>query len=251
MEAIIPEDSCTYCGHGQKEYFKFCSKCGKRNSTTIKSEEKSKREYLLNMRYLGAYVLISTLLLLTVALTNDTFETLVIWTACFAVIDLVFALLQPSVWNYLKIKAIKVAPVLSIIAICIATGIFVSWSIDHISLMLFEETEGYMPTFYHLENPLFYSILFTAVFPAVFEELAFRGFVFNNLKAIGGKHAAIWGSSFLFGLVHLSLLSIVWIIPFGLLLAFYRQRYSTLIYGMVGHFTHNTTVILIEHYGLF
>ncbi len=250
MEKTVLADSCTYCGYEQKEGFKFCSKCGERNFNTIREEQKNKREYNLNIGYLSVYALLSILLLLAGSLTNDTFETLVIWTACFAVIDLVFALLQPSVWNYLKIKAIKAIPVLSIIGICISTGIFVSWSVDHISLMLFEETESYMPAFYHLENPLFYSILFTAVFPAIFEELAFRGFVFNNLKAIGGKHAAIWGSSFLFGLVHLSLLSIIWIIPFGILLAFYRQRYSTIIYGMIGHFTHNTTVTLIEYYGL-
>jgi uncharacterized protein len=94
-------------------------------------------------------------------------------------------------------------------------------------------------------------MIFVAVFPALFEELAFRGFVYNSINNLVGSKSAIWGSAFLFALVHFSLLSLVWLLPFGLLLAYFRNKYSSLLYGIIGHFTHNALVILIEYYQIF
>lgn len=248
---VFSAEACTYCAHEQPASFKFCANCGKRNSAIAEKEKKAENAYKSNLNRLATYAFITLGLLITSSLTDDTLEVLIGVTIVFAVVDVIFGVIQPSVWKLIDISNVRLLPMVCIIGIGLCSGIVVSFSMDHLNLLLFEETSGYMYLFYHLENPLWMAILFIAVFPAIFEELAFRGFVFNNLQVIGGEKSAVFGSAFIFALVHLSLLSFVWIIPFGVLLAYFRRKYSTLIYGMVGHFVHNTVTILIEYYDIF
>lgn len=239
---------CSYCDHAQIESFKFCTNCGKRNISFYKSELLEDKHHKVNLRLLSIYAIFSIVLLIIAAFTENTLEVLIVWTASFAAIDIVFATIQPSVWELLRVDQVRLIPLLSIILICLCSGFVVSFSMDYINMALFQETTQYIHLFEHLENSLLIAILIIAVFPAIFEELAFRGFVFSNLQVIGGKQSAIWGSTFLFALVHLSLLSFIWLIPFGLLLSYFRKKYSTIIYGIAGHFVHNATVTLIEYY---
>jgi len=242
--------ACTHCGAEQVENFKFCSNCGKCSANIVNRERKRSKKFDINLKFLSGYALFTIFLLLIASLTDESFKLIVILTVLFALVDIFFAVAQPSVWRLLKLDNLKVGPTLSIIGICIATGVVVSYSMDSLNLILFEESLRTMPLFYHLDYPLLGAIIFVSVSPALFEELAFRGFVYNNIKVLSGESAAIWGSTFLFAIVHFSLLSLIWIIPFGLLLAHYRKKHSTLFYGILGHFTHNTTTLLIEYYGL-
>lgn len=242
---------CAYCQVEQLLNFKFCSNCGKRNLEITAMEQVAEKRFQINLRMLSVYALFSLCLLVISALSDASFESLIVWSLAFSLIDIVFGLFQPSVFKLMQLEKIRMVPLLSIILICIGSGILVSFSSDHLNLLFFEETSEIMDLFVHLEYPLLVAILLVAVFPAVFEELAFRGFVFNNLKVLGGEQSAIWGSAFLFALVHLSLLSLIWIFPFGLLLGYFRKKYATLVYGMAGHFVHNSVVILIEYYELF
>ena len=246
-EDLLPE-ICHYCQAEQVAGYNFCSGCGRRNSSIVKTKSREEGAFNWNLKYLAIYSFLSILLLLINTLTEDTLEVLLFSTFFFAFMDVVFASIQPAAWSLFKVNIKKIVPLLTIVPICIVSGVVITYSTDHLNLLLFEEAYSTIYLFYELEHPLLYAIIVMAVFPAVFEELAFRGFVFNSLKAIGGKRSAIWGSAFLFGLVHLSLLSIVWIIPFGLLLAYYRNKHSTIVYGIIGHFTHNTTVVLLEYY---
>ncbi|MGB3589832.1 MAG: type II CAAX endopeptidase family protein [Tunicatimonas sp.] len=215
----------------------------------MKRAVKNNQKYRRNLKYLSVYTILSIILLLVAAFTEDSLEILVIWTVAFAIIDLVFAYLQPTVWT-LFFSKIEFKPLMLIVIIGVTTGFLVSLSMDSLNLVLFEESYTSLPLFEDAANPLLLNLVITAMCPAIFEELSFRGFVFTNLDQIAGRKSAVWGSAFLFGLVHFSLLSLVWLIPFGLLLAYFRNRYSTLVYGVVGHFTHNATTILLEYYGL-
>ncbi len=250
MEEALSKEVCPFCAHEQLVHFKYCSNCGKRNSIDIKVEHEIDNKFNSNIKFLATYSLLLIVLLLIAALNEQTLEILVLWTACFAIIDAVFATMQVSVWRLLKINTVKMLPLLSIVVICISTGFIVSYSMNHLNRILFHETFNSFQLFQHLEYPLFYATIIMAVFPAFFEELAFRGFVFDNLTFIGGEKSAIWGSTFLFALVHFSMLSFIWLIPFALLLSYYRKKYSSLIYGIIGHFTHNATTLLIEYYEL-
>jgi membrane protease YdiL (CAAX protease family) len=242
---------CSYCGSEEPEAFKFCTHCGKRNAAITQLEAKKDGWFRKNLNALLVYSIFSIILLLFAAFTEETFETVVIWSLGFALVDLIFAAFQPQVYKLFNVLKIRLLPLIGIISICIVSGFAVSYCMEWLNIVLSDEVTLYLPIYLHLDHPLIYAIIFTAAFPAIFEEIAFRGFVYDNFKAIGGVRSAIWGSSFLFALVHFSLLSLVWIMPFGLLLAYFRTKYSSLLYGMVGHFVHNTTVVLIEYYMYF
>ena len=239
---------CGFCKEEQHTNFRFCSNCGKRNRKKIIEEQIKESFFNKNLTLISVYVLFSVSLLLIAGLTDDTLENLIIWTLSFAVIDIAFAVFQPGVLSLMDLKKVELFPLISIILICLGSGVSVSYSIDQLNIFLFDETISNYFYFVHLENPLPFAILLIAVCPAIFEELAFRGFVYNNLQVISGEKAAVWGSTFLFALVHFSLLSMFWLIPFGLLLAHFRKRYNSILYGIVGHFTHNATTMVIEHY---
>ncbi len=245
------KEVCRFCNSEQAASFKFCSQCGRRNTQLQEKDEKTENKYRRNLQYLSVYTLFSIILLLVEALTDTTFEILVIWTVLFALIDIIFAVVQPGIWHKVFPKSLRPELILLMILIGIVTAVVVSYSVSHINRILFEEVYVYMPMFEDTQYPLPFAILIVAVCPALFEELAFRGFVFNNIEVIAGRKSAILGSAFLFGLVHFSLISLFWIIPFGLMLAYFRSKYSSMFYGMLIHFTHNASIILLEYYGYF
>ena len=250
MEPAPQQDNCATCGKEQPMGYKFCSNCGTRNSVWTRNDYIKSRLADINIKSVLLYTTIVIILLLVYAFTEESFELLVAGSVIFAGIDMGFAAYQPSVFKLFSFRNIRILPLLSIIILCTVTGFVVSFSMDKLNLLIYGQTETMLDVFNHLDYPLFYSIIIIAVFPAIFEELAFRGFVFNNFNFLGGVKAAFWGSSFLFALVHFSLLSLIWIIPFALMLSFYRNKYNTLIYGIVGHFIHNSTVVMIEYYNL-
>ena len=94
--------------------------------------------------------------------------------------------------------------------------------------------------------PLVISILFICVQPAIFEEVAFRGFLFNNLQHVASTTGAVYVTSFMFGIMHLSYISLIWLVPLGIISALMRTRFNTLWYGMIAHFTYNLTIVLID-----
>lgn len=251
MEEIISKSFCAHCGAEQIENYKFCSQCGKRNQLSINKEKKRIKSIDKNLGFLLGYTFFIILLILTASLTEETYKTIVVTSIIFAIVDLAFAFPQPKVWQLLVFPDIKIKPLLAIIGISLFTGVTVSFSMEQLNLFLFDETNVIMPYFEHLEHPLLMGIIFIAVFPAIFEELAFRGFIYNNLKTLSGDKAAIWGSTFLFAIVHFSLLSLIWLIPFALLLSYFRKKHSTIIYGIIGHFIHNATTLIIEYLGWF
>lgn len=89
-------------------------------------------------------------------------------------------------------------------------------------------------------------IFFVAVMPAIFEELGYRGFVLEKLLLIVDRKQAIFITAFLFAIMHMSFISLFWLIPFALLLAYIRVKENTLWYGVLIHFCFNFTVCIIE-----
>ena len=51
--------------------------------------------------------------------------------------------------------------------------------------------------------------------------------------------------------IHLSIISLLWLVPLGLVLGFLRGKYNTLWYGMVAHFTYNFAITIFEFLGWF
>ena len=137
--------------------------------------------------------------------------------------------------------------VLMTLLVPIASAFLVYYGIEWLNGVLDWYDENIYEEYIYYENTLFWAILFTTIIPPIFEELAFRGFLFNEMRKVSSVQVTIIGTSFLFALVHFSLISFIWIFPFGLFLGYLRQRYNTLWLCMVAHFIHNFLVLMLDY----
>jgi membrane protease YdiL (CAAX protease family) len=89
-----------------------------------------------------------------------------------------------------------------------------------------------------------------ALWPALFEEAAFRGVILPVLQ----RHAAAWEallvSSFAFAILHLSVPSLVTHLPMGLWFGWLRYRSGSLWPGVFAHGLHNGLILVGESAGL-
>lgn len=106
------------------------------------------------------------------------------------------------------------------------------------------EDASYMALYADSPAPLLLALLSVAVFPAVSEELAFRGVLFGQLATFTGAWSTVAVTGFLFAWVHFSFLSLFWLVPAGLFFGWMRLREGTIWYGVICHFMHNATVVL-------
>ena len=58
---------------------------------------------------------------------------------------------------------------------------------------------------------------------------------------------AVYITAFVFGIIHLAVISMLWLVPLGLIFGMLRAKYNTLWYGVIGHFTYNLGFILLEY----
>jgi uncharacterized protein len=125
-------------------------------------------------------------------------------------------------------------------------AVAVSYLADIINLSLFDDVY-YSPQLFEDKSQSFiWAIVLVCLQPAIFEEVAFRGFMFTNLQVLSSPKGAVYISAILFGIMHLSFISLLWLIPLGIVFAIMRLKYNTLWYGIIGHFIYNFTITLIE-----
>jgi len=86
-------------------------------------------------------------------------------------------------------------------------------------------------------------ILFVCVFPAVVEEIAFRGLVLHWLGTAVSAFRALVLSSALFTALHFSVLSAPYIFGIGMLLGWAKWKTASLYPSMLIHFLHNLVVL--------
>ena len=94
---------------------------------------------------------------------------------------------------------------------------------------------------------IFIGFVFYATLPAIFEEIFFRGLIFDKLKLIYSVKNSIIISSILFYLIHLvfgSFVSFIYILPLGIFYGYLRNRYNNLLYPIVSHFFYNFVVFI-------
>ena len=129
----------------------------------------------------------------------------------------------------------------------IASAFLVYYGIEWVNNALEFTDENIFEEYSYYNNSLFWAIIFTAILPPVFEELAFRGFLFNQMRKVSSIQVTIIATSFIFALVHFSFISFLWIFPFGIFLGYLRQRYQTLWLPMIVHFIHNFLVLMLDY----
>lgn len=84
-----------------------------------------------------------------------------------------------------------------------------------------------------------YAFFFIAVFPAVTEEILFRGFILSGLRVNAGKWPAIIICSLLFASLHLDPLKMLFTLIPGFAITVVAWKTRSLILPVLMHFVHN------------
>jgi membrane protease YdiL (CAAX protease family) len=132
-------------------------------------------------------------------------------------------------------------------ALIVAGSVLAAAGVDWLAGRL-ERLSGEYYLIYMFEDspfPILLSIISTAFFPAFFEELAFRGIIYAQLRKVMGVTATIIVTAVAFSILHMSPLSLIWIFPIGIVTAWLRSRYDTIWYGIILHFTYNSSIVLL------
>ena len=98
--------------------------------------------------------------------------------------------------------------------------------------------------FKKLQYSIEFEILITAIMPAIWEEIAFRGVIQTCLTRVIGIHQAMMVGAFLFAILHCQFAMIPYFVFFGYTISLIRWQSGSLVPGMVLHFIHNASVVL-------
>lgn len=131
-------------------------------------------------------------------------------------------------------------------SIAMAASVLVHYSVGWLNLVIYSKDDNY---YEQLKGSIAGGLLvvsLTAVMPAIFEELGFRGYLLQTLLKITDKEQAVFISAFLFAILHFSFVSLFWLIPFALFAGFVRIKENTLWYGVFFHFCFNLTACIFE-----
>ncbi|ULQ51345.1 CPBP family intramembrane glutamic endopeptidase [Flavihumibacter fluvii] len=245
-EEIIETDTCSACGSRLEHDAVVCYQCG---SPTVPNEE-----------WEGAY---------------ERYRTLVVgFFSINLVVCLVFNFWPPAsetitgliiVDSFLFLCAIfyayrmreLVAPILTwhkfswwrlllVVTVAIVSAICVNYGVKWINRSVFDRELYYYASFRNLPFPKISMLLLIAFFPAFSEELAYRGVIQSGLLKIMHSRQAVVMTALLFAIIHMSIISFVWLLPFALFLGYVRQRTHTIWYGIFIHFFFNATTCFLE-----
>jgi len=147
-----------------------------------------------------------------------------------------------------RFKGIDWKGLLMAFFIPIGSAFFVYYGLSWLHSVLEYYDSNMYAEYLAYEHPMLWAFIFIAIIPPVFEELAFRGFLFNQLRKVASVPVTILATAFIFALIHFSFIAFLWIFPFGMLLGYLRHRYQTLWLGMIVHFIHNFLVLLLDYY---
>lgn len=242
--------ACVHCQADILPGTRFCNHCG---SLQIERDPVSVSEKWIALKQVALFygIQVTICCLLNFVDAFDTFGWLVIGDACLAgTAVLFFAYNWADNKNLLKWPTLSIAKVLFYCTLAIMCSLTVSFITGWLNHKLFSKDVSYY-TFFLLftQHPKIWMIFSVAITPALFEELAYRGFVLQNmLKIIDTKQAMIV-TSMLFAVIHFNIISLFWLVPFALLLAWVRVKEKSLWYGVCIHFCFNCTVCILEIYG--
>ncbi len=140
--------------------------------------------------------------------------------------------------------------VLSLAAVAIVSAVVVNFGVKWINQQVFNRELYYFSSFRDLAFPRTTMFLLIALFPALSEELAYRGVLQTGLLKIMHSRQAVVVTALLFAIIHMSIISFFWLLPFALFLGYVRQRTGTIWYGVLVHFCFNATTCFLELHAL-
>lgn len=235
---------CPHCQNDIQSHAAFCSKCGK-TLTDVSTANAYKPVTRLIFFFI---TLLTYIAILNFSGLVTDYLSVLVTDILFAIIVLIFFLSDyKAVSKLFKFRWKKMKIVLVIIITAPIGALLVSLFADFLNHNLLDKSEFiYYNQFKGSPVPYLLTIVSVAVIPAIFEEIAFRGIMFNELLKVTRVKPAIMVSTIMFTILHFSLLSAIWIFPIGLILGYLRAKYRSIFYGIIGHFIYNTCVVIIQ-----
>jgi membrane protease YdiL (CAAX protease family) len=117
-----------------------------------------------------------------------------------------------------------------------------------LNFSFFRTDTSYYTRFSVYAMPAAVMIYSIAVNPAIFEELAFRGVLYHYLDTFLNERLVVVVTGFAFAMMHLSFISLFWLVPFGIFVGAMRKRFGTIWYGVIFHFIFNLIAVLFDLY---
>lgn len=246
---VVDSHQCPHCTSPVRHADLFCGSCGR--ELAIENETSEPRKDIFArvapaLIFYFANLLLFAIYKLTPVFGED-FDALL----AVSIIDILMvagfcAYYWKTLWPLYALRRIRTNILLITIGAAVAAAFGVNLVADFINISLFDEVSE-STQFTGIENPFLWSVLLICIQPAVFEEVTFRGFLYNNIREVTTTTGAILISSFMFGFLHLAFISLLWLVPLGLAAAWLRAKYDTLWYGIVAHFCYNFTIVVIEY----
>ncbi|MEM7187642.1 MAG: CPBP family glutamic-type intramembrane protease [Bacteroidota bacterium] len=240
------EIPCPHCKKIVDSQDAFCGFCGKKIGLIQEKKENSSLQLVIIF-----YLTFLVFAIVSFAILDESASlgTEIAIEAVFILLTLLFCLfdIKPilALYNW---KQVNWKNLLFSLGFPVFTAITVYFSVGWLNDLIFYESTNVFYEYEDYNNTVFWVIVFYAIIPPIFEELAFRGFLFNQLRTFASVPVTILATAFIFALVHFSYVSLLWIFPFGLVLGYIRHKYNTLWLGMMIHFVHNFLVVLIDYY---
>ncbi len=237
---------CSNCKYLNHDLATFCSNCGYKLAV---NKEEPYNKHITNI-FLVFFSLVVFVVILNIVDFGNGFKSVIIVDAIFAILVLFFfSLNYQSTSQLFKLKKVNYSLIFVIIIVALFFALLVHFLAKYLNQNILNQGDYiYYNLFKDSPAPLLFTIISIGLFPAFFEELAFRGIIFNLSQKLTGLKPTIIISSILFSILHFSLISTLWIFPLGILFGYLRAKYNTLLYSMIGHFAYNTFIVLIQLY---
>lgn len=227
---------------------RFCSSCGLAQ-TTSRTDESNWQRMLIGLSFF--FGLLTIICLIGSFSNNTAIGFLLLVDLLFMVVTITGVVVS---WNnikpFLQWKSFNILKVIAYSALSIILAVIVNVIVNWLNKSMFGVETYYYEAFRHLKYAKLVIILMIAVQPAIFEELAFRGVIQGGLSRIIEPQQTIYLTAFLFAILHMSFLSLFWLIPFAILLSYLRNKENTLWYGIIMHFFFNATACFLEFFKL-
>lgn len=213
--------------------------------------EQFEQEFRNVKRAIGFYAAMLLPLLVATGWSYHTRSTAIeidFWTAgaLYTVIAVCAALWHRDWWHLVKLPsgatkhwlwAIGLIPLVSISAAELLQHWALSFGLPVQDLMAGFGDDGY---------PVWLLALGLVVLAPVFEEVAFRGILVSQLQRVMTSTQAIWVAAILFGVLHLSALSMAaFLVPLGAVAGFLTRATKSLLPAIAIHAAHNAGILLL------
>ena len=249
-EIPVNERHCLNCNNNIAEETRFCNHCGAlQGDHDIDDALLRQRTIALLSVFFGVHLLVC--LFANFSPVARGLVPLLIFDGTLSVFTLSYVLyLRKEIAYLFKWNNFSVLKVLGYALVAIALAIVVNYCVKWLNRTIFDTETYYYYAFSHLRYAKLITLLFVALQPAIFEELAFRGVMQEGLKKVVDTRQAIFITAFLFSLLHMSIISFIWMLPFALWLGYVRNKEQTIWYGMLIHFCFNATACFFEFFEL-